>query len=115
MLINIFISTPHVSRHKNHMEFVLFIMFIIKLNIMDNFQHCVSSSERFTTEEVRKVLGFNDDYSNSSSSSSSDCEQDISEVSSDVSAIQSKSELEQIIPPSPKRIKKKPILNLHLI
>ena len=32
-----------------------FIYFIIKQNIMDNFQHHVSSSERFTAEEVFRI------------------------------------------------------------
>ena len=41
-----------------------------------------------------------------SSSSSSDCEQDISDHSLDISGTQSESESEEIIPPSPKRIKR---------
>ena len=72
---------------------------------MDNLQTSHSFCKRFTAEEVRKFLGLNDDYSNSSSSSSIDCEPDISDLSSDISATQSESETEQIIPPLPKRIK----------
>ena len=60
----------------------------------------------FTAEEVRKFLGLNDDYSNSSSSSSSDCENDTSsDISFHTNGYQDKSSDEEIIPPSPKRLK----------
>ena len=73
-------------------------IFILTPSKMDNLHTSHSSCERFTAEEVRNFLGLKDDYSNSSSSSSSDCEPDISDLSSE-------SEMEEIIPPSPKRIK----------
>ena len=67
------------------------------------------SSERFTAEEVRKFLGLNDDYSNSSSSSSSDTNSEDEEFSYPLSdndrTISETDNEEEIIPPSPKRIR----------
>ena len=80
-------------------------IFTLNPSKMDNLHTSHSSCERFTAEEVRKFLELNDDYSNSSSSSSSDCKPDISDLSSNISVTQSESETEEIIPPSPKRIK----------
>ena len=84
---------------------ILQVIFTLTPSKMDNLHTSYSSCERLPAEEVRKFLGLNDDFSNSSSSSSSDCEPDISYLSSDISGTQSESEMEQIIPPSPKRIK----------
>ena len=71
---------------------------------MDQLPNNLPTSERFTAEQVRKFLGLNDDYSNSSSSSSSDCENDnLSDISSDINTNGSQSDEEDIIPPSPKR------------
>ena len=56
------------------------------------------TSDRFTAEQVRKFLGLNDDYSNSSSSSSSDCENDnLCDISSDINTNESQSDEEDII------------------
>ena len=67
------------------------------------------SSERFTAEEVCKFLGLNDDYSNSSSSSSSDTNSEDEEFSYPLSdndrTISETDNEEEIIPPSPKRIR----------
>ena len=77
------------------------------LSIMDQLRNNLPTSERFTAEQVRKFLGLNDYYSNSSSSSSSDCENDnLSDISSDINTNQSESDEEDIIPPSPKRGKR---------
>ena len=74
---------------------------------MDQLRNNLPTSERFTAEEVRKFLGFNDDYSNSSSSSSSDCEKDnLSDISLDINTNESQSDEEDIIPPSLKRGKR---------
>ena len=74
---------------------------------MDQLRNNLPTSERFTAEEVRKFLGLNDHYSNSSSSSSSDCENDnLSNISSDININKSQSDEEYIIPPSPKREKR---------
>ena len=74
---------------------------------MDQLQNNLPTSEQFTAEEVRKFLGLNDHYSNSSSSSSSDCENDnLSNISSDINTNESQSDEEYIIPPSPKRGKR---------
>ena len=74
---------------------------------MDQLPNNLPTSERFTAEQVRKFLGLNDDYSNSSSSSSSDCENDnLSDISSDINTNESQSDEEDIIPPSPKRGKR---------
>ena len=73
---------------------------------MDNSETKLRKSETFTAEEVRKLLGLNDDYSNSSSSSSSDCENDTSsDVSFHTNAYEDKCSDEETIPPSPKRVK----------
>ena len=75
--------------------------------VMDKSQNQSSSSERFTAEEVRKILGLNDDYSNSSSSSSSDMVSEDNQFSDTLTDNSwSGSENEEIIPPSPKRIKR---------
>ena len=67
------------------------------------------SSERFTAEEVCKFLGLNDDYSNSSFSSSSDTLSEDEEFSYPLSdndrTISETDNEEEIIPPSPKRIR----------
>ena len=77
------------------------------LSIMDQLPNNLPTSERFTAEQVRKLLGLNDDYSNSSSSSSSDCENDnLSDISSNINTNESQSDEEDIIPPSPKRGKR---------
>ena len=74
---------------------------------MDQLQNNLPTSERFTAEQVRKFLGLNDYYSNSSSSLSSDCENDnLSDISSDINTNESQSDEEDIIPPSPKRGKR---------
>ena len=74
---------------------------------MDQLQNNLPTSERVTAEQVRKFLGLNDDYSNSSSSSSSDCENDnLSDISSDINTNESQSNEEDIIPPSLKRGKR---------
>ena len=73
---------------------------------MDNCERKLGKSETITAEEVRKFLGLNDDYSNSSSSSSSDCENDTSsDVSFNTNGYKDKSSDEEITPPSPKRVK----------
>ena len=73
---------------------------------MDNFEGKLRKSGTFTAEEVRKFLGLNDDYSNSSSSSSSDCENDSSfDLSFHTNAYEHKCSDEETIPPSPKRVK----------
>ena len=70
---------------------------------MDQLQNNLPTSEQFIAEQVRKFLGLNDYYSNSSSSSSSDCENDnLSDISSDINSNQSESYQEDIILPSPK-------------
>ena len=74
-----------------------------------------SSCERFTAEEVRKFLGLNDDYSNSSLSSSSDCEPDISDLSSDISGTQSESENNSSFTKKDKNYMKKPKNKIRLI
>ena len=67
------------------------------------------SSEKFTAEEVRKFLGLNDDYSNSSSSSSSDTNSEDEEFTYPLCdndwTISETDDEEEIIPPSPKRIR----------
>ena len=62
----------------------------------------------FTAEEVRKYLGLDNDYDNSSTSSSDNNSQD--EKNLDFSSLlteidSNESDNETIIPPSPKRIK----------
>ena len=74
---------------------------------MDQLRNNLPTSEQFTAKEVRKFLGLNDDYSNSSSSSSSDCENDnLSDISLDINTNESQSDEENIIPSSPKRGKR---------
>ena len=74
---------------------------------MDQLRNNLPTSERFTAEQVRKFLGLNDYYSNSSSSLSSDCENDnLSDISSDINTNQSESDQEDIILPSLKRGKR---------
>ena len=74
---------------------------------MDQLPNNLPTSERFTAEQVRKFLGLNDDYSNSSSSSSSDCENDnLSDISLDINTNESQNDEEDIIPPSLKRGKR---------
>ena len=67
------------------------------------------SSEKFTAEEVCKFLGLNDDYSNSSSSSSSDTNSEDGEFTyplcDNYRTISETNDEEEIIPPSPKRIR----------
>ena len=63
------------------------------------------SSEKFTAEEVRKFLGLNDDYSNSSSSSSSDTNSEDKELCDNDWTISETDNEEEIIPLSPKRIR----------
>ena len=64
------------------------------------------SPERFTAEEVHKFLGLNDDYSNSSSSdTNSEDEQLCYPLSDNDQTISETDNEEEIIPPSPKRIK----------
>ena len=73
---------------------------------MDQLPNNLPTSERFTAEQVRKFLGLNDDYSNSSSSSS-DCENDnLSDISSDINTNESQNDEEDIFPPSLKRGKR---------
>ena len=67
---------------------------------MDQLRNNLPTSEQFTAEEVRKFLGLNDHYSNSSSSSSSDCENNnLSNISSDINTNESQSDEEYIILP----------------
>ena len=67
------------------------------------------SSEKFTAEEVRKFLGLNDDYSNSSSSSSNDTNSEDKEFTyplcDNYRTISETDDEEEIIPLSPKRIR----------
>ena len=62
------------------------------------------SSEKYTAEEVHKFLGLND-YSNSSSSSSSDTNSEDEELCDNYRTISETDDEEEIIPPSPKRIR----------
>ena len=74
---------------------------------MDQLPNNWPTSERFTAEQVRKFLGLNDDYSNSSSSLSSDCENNnLSDISLDINTNGSQSDEEDIILPSLKRGKR---------
>ena len=74
---------------------------------MDQLRNNLPTSERFTAEQVRKLLGLNDYYSNSSSSLSSDCENDnLSDISMDINTNESQSNEEDIIAPSPKKGKR---------
>ena len=64
---------------------------------MDQLPNNLPTSERFTAEQVRKFLGLNDDYSNSSSSLSSDCENNnLSDISLDINTNGSQSDEEDI-------------------
>ena len=77
---------------------------------MDKIGNETTSSETFTAEQVREILRLNDDYSNSSSSSDNDSIFPNGQSEYDYDTLndtyESGSEDENIIPPSPKWIKR---------
>ena len=94
-------SVNHIFFSTHILPLIQLLHIVIQyLSIMDQLPNNLPTSERFTAEQVRKILGLNDDYSNSSSSSSSDCENNnLSDISLDINTNESQSDEEDIILP----------------